>query len=137
MSTQKRTVNQTSSRPAAATAAVDNSVRARMRPWQRIVVATVATAGGDAAFAFVAYVLVAHRYNFESLLQYIASGLAGDAAFTSGWAGVGYAALGLGMHLALSAGFVVAYAIAIAPGCAPRRPPLRSAWPTAPRFGCS
>jgi hypothetical protein len=83
--------------------------------WQRLLAATLAAAVGDAAFAFVAYVLVAGRYNFESLLQYIASGLAGQAAFTSGWAGVGYAALGFGIHLALSAGFVVFFFVAVAP----------------------
>jgi hypothetical protein len=80
-----------------------------------MVMATLVAASGDAAFAFVAYVLVARRYNFENLLQYIASGLAGNAAFTSGSASVGYAALGLGIHLALAAGFVIAYAVAIAP----------------------
>ncbi len=88
--------------------------------WQRLVAATLAAATlaaavGDAAFAFVAYVLVAGRYNFETLLQYIASGLAGHAAFTSGWAGVGYAAFGFGIHLALSAGFVVLFAVVAAP----------------------
>jgi hypothetical protein len=96
--------------PATATAPL-----ARLRPWRRIVVATLVVAVGDAAFAFVAYVLVAHRYNFETLLQYIASGLAGSAAFTSGWAGVGYAALGFGIHLALSGAFVLLYALTIAP----------------------
>jgi hypothetical protein len=116
MSTHNHTVNPTPPSPGAVTAtAAVSRLRARLRPWRRIVVATVSSAGADAAFAFVVYVLVARRYNFETLLQYIASGLAGDAAFTSGWAGVGYAALGLGMHLALAVGFVVAYAITIAP----------------------
>lgn len=99
-----------------ATSAVPTSaLRARLRPWGRIVTATLVVAVADAAFAFVAYVLVAHRYNFESLLQFIASGLAGNAAFTCGWPGVGYAALGFAIHLALAAGFVIAYALAIAP----------------------
>jgi hypothetical protein len=122
MTTRKHPVNHTPPGPAGAmaTAAVSTSapgsaVPVRLRPWRRIVVATLAAGGGDAAFAFVAYVLVAHRYNFETLLQYIASGLAGDAAFSSGLAGVGYAALGLAVHLALAAGFVIVYALAIAP----------------------
>jgi hypothetical protein len=122
MTTCKHPVNRASTRPAAAaaipagsTCAPASSMRARLRAWRRMVVATLVAAGGDAAFAFVAYVLVAHRYNFETLLQYIASGLAGDAAFTSGWAGVGYAALGFAIHFALAAGFVIAYAVAIAP----------------------
>jgi hypothetical protein len=89
--------------------------------WQNLVAATLAAAVADAAFAFVAYVLVAGRYNFESLLQYIASGLAGRAAFASGWAGVGYAALGFAIHLALSAGFVVVFALALAPQVRSRR----------------
>ena len=80
-----------------------------------MVVATLAAGGGDAVFAFVVYVLVAKRYNFETLLQYIASGLAGDAAFSSGWAGVGYAALGLVIHLALAGGFVIVYGLGVAP----------------------
>jgi uncharacterized membrane protein YagU involved in acid resistance len=69
----------------------------------------------DAAFAFVVYVLVAGRYNFETLLQYIASGLTGHAAFSGGIAGIGYAALGFGIHVGISAGFVVVYALLIAP----------------------
>jgi hypothetical protein len=93
----------------------------RQPRWQNLVAATLAAAVGDAAFAFVAYVLVAGRYNFESLLQYIASGLAGHAAFASGWAGVGYAALGFAIHLALSAGFVAVFAVALAPHIRSRR----------------
>src|SRR6516164_11487792 len=122
MTTCKHPVNRASTRPAAAaaipagsTCAPASSMRARLQAWRRMVVATLVAAGGDAAFAFVAYVLVAHRYNFETLLQYIASGLAGDAAFTSGWAGVGYAALGLVIHLALAGGFVIVYGLGVAP----------------------
>jgi uncharacterized membrane protein YagU involved in acid resistance len=93
----------------------------RQLRWQTLVAATLAAAVADAAFAFVAYVLVAGRYNFESLLQYIASGLAGHAAFASGWAGVGYPVLGFAIHLALSAGFVVVFAVAFAPHIRSRR----------------
>ena len=78
------------------------------------VIAALVAAVGDAAFAFVAYVLVDHRYNFETLLQYIASGLAGHAAFASGWTGVGYAAAGFGIHLALALGFAGLYALTVA-----------------------
>ncbi len=89
--------------------------------WQNLVIATLVAAVADAAFAFVTYVLVADRYNFESLLQYIASGLVGHNAFSSGWAGVGYAALGFAIHLALSAGFVVVFAVVFAPHVRSRR----------------
>ena len=83
--------------------------------WVRAtVVAAAIAAVADAGFAFVAYVLVAHRYNFETLLQYIASGLAGRAAFATGWSGVGYAAAGFAMHLALAGGFAAAYAVTAA-----------------------
>ena len=82
---------------------------------RRILVATLAAALGDAAFSFVAYVLVDGRYNFETLLQYIASGLVGARAFASGWTGIGYAAMGFAIHVALAAGFTLAYAIGLAP----------------------
>jgi len=97
------------------TSGIPTSLLRRLTPWRRMVAATLTVAVADAAFAFIAYVLVAGRYNFETLLQYIASGVTGDAAFASGWAGVGYAALGFGIHLALSAAFVVVYALVIAP----------------------
>jgi hypothetical protein len=87
----------------------------RLLPWRRVLAATLVVAVFDAAFAFVVYVLIAGRYNFETLLQYIASGLTGPAAFSTGIAGIGYAALGFGIHLAISAGFVVVYALLIAP----------------------
>lgn len=122
MITRKHIVNSRSTPPgadietaAASASGLTSPVRARLRPWRRIVVATVAAAGGDAAFAFVVYVLLAHRLNFETLLQYIASGLAGNDAFAAGWPGVGYAALGFAIHLALATGFVILYALVIAP----------------------
>ena len=87
----------------------------RLLPWRHILAATLVVAVFDAAFAFVVYVLIAGRYNFETLLQYIASGLTGPAAFSTGIARIGYAALGFGIHLAISAGFVVVYALLIAP----------------------
>ena len=80
-----------------------------LRPWRRTLAATLVVAVADAAFAFVVYVLLAGRYNFQTLLQYIASGLTGPVAFSTGIAGVGYAALGFGIHLAISAVFVVVY----------------------------
>lgn len=100
---------------APSTTVLGSALRALLRPWQRIVIATLVVAGGDAAFAFAAYVLVAHRLNFETLLQFIASGLVGDAAYASGWVGLGYAMLGFAIHFGLSAGFVIVYALAIAP----------------------
>jgi hypothetical protein len=89
--------------------------RAVAAAWRPLAVAILVAALLDAAFSFVAYVLVAGRYNFETLLQYIASGLAGRSAFASGWAGFGYAAFGLAIHLAVTVGFVVLYWVAIAP----------------------
>ena len=78
---------------------------------RRVAAATLAAAVADAGFAFVAYVLVAGRYNFETLLQYIATGVLGDGAYRSGWAGVAAAAVGFGSHLALSAGFAAGFAL--------------------------
>ena len=69
----------------------------------------------DAAFAFVAYVLIDGRYNFETLLQYIASGLIGDRAFTTGTAGIATAALGFAIHGILSLAFTLIYYITIRP----------------------
>ncbi|MBV8947184.1 MAG: hypothetical protein JOZ95_17290 [Solirubrobacterales bacterium] len=48
---------------------------------QRTLIAGTIAAVLDAAFSFVAYVVIDGRYNFESLLQYIASGLFGHNAF--------------------------------------------------------
>ena len=83
------------------------------RDLRRILIAATIAAVLDAAFAFVAYVVIEGRYNFESLLQYIASGLLGDNAFAhhgvTGWL---IAALGFGLHfgiaLTVAAVFVVA-----------------------------
>jgi hypothetical protein len=111
-------INPTAERNGAAAVLLDRgrvTVAIERSPWRRMAAATLVVAVGDAAFAFVAYVLVAGRYNFETLLQYIASGLIGPAAFASGWAGVGYAALGFAIHLALSAGFVAVYSLVLAP----------------------
>jgi hypothetical protein len=46
-------------------------------PLQLLLVATLVAAVLDATFAFFAYVVIDGRYDFESLLQYIASGLLG------------------------------------------------------------
>ncbi|ATO71637.2 MULTISPECIES: hypothetical protein [Mycobacteriaceae] len=89
--------------------------RARGWTWPGVVAATLVAAVGDAAFAFIAYVLIARRFNFETLLQYIASGLLGESAFTTGRAGIGVAALGFAIHLALAAVFTFFYALVIAP----------------------
>ncbi|HEX6392723.1 MAG TPA: hypothetical protein VFZ97_04740 [Acidimicrobiales bacterium] len=78
----------------------------------RIGLGTLIAAVLDAGFAFVTYVLIAHRYNFETLLQYIATGV-DHHAFRSGWTGVGTAALGFVIHLGLSLGFAVAYAVGL------------------------
>ena len=70
---------------------------------QRLLVAGTIAAVLDATFAFFAYVVIAGRYNFESLLQYIASGLVGHAAFVhhgvTGWL---IAALGFVLHFGIS-----------------------------------
>ena len=83
--------------------------------WRALVVAALVAAVADAAFAFVAYVLIAGRFNFETLLQYIASGVLGDAAFATGWAGIGTATLGFAIHAALAVVFTVFYAVVISP----------------------
>src|SRR5512135_2924691 len=73
------------------------------RDLQQVLIAGTIAAVLDATFAFFAYVVIAGRYNFESLLQYIASGLLGHDAFThhgaTGWL---IAALGFALHLAIS-----------------------------------
>ncbi|MBA3743975.1 hypothetical protein [Sporichthya sp.] len=75
------------------TTAQSAHARTTSRPaWRPIVIATLVAAGADAAFAFVGYVLIDGRYNSETLLQYVASGLVGPRAFGTGAAGVGYAA---------------------------------------------
>jgi uncharacterized membrane protein YagU involved in acid resistance len=70
----------------------------------------------DAAFAFVAYVVIAGRYNFESLLQYIASGLLGHGAFAhhgvTGWL---IAALGFVLHFGISLTVACVFFVALRP----------------------
>ena len=70
---------------------------------KRILIAGTIVAVLDGTFAFCAYVVVAGRYNFESLLQYTASGLLGNDAFghhgLTGWL---IAALGATLHFAIS-----------------------------------
>ena len=70
---------------------------------KRILIAGTIVAVLDGTFAFCAYVVVVGRYNFESLLQYTASGLLGNDAFghhgLTGWL---LAALGATLHFAIS-----------------------------------
>jgi hypothetical protein len=89
--------------------------RSRRWSWRAVVVAALVAAVADAAFAFVAYVLIAGRFNFETLLQYIASGVLGDAAFATGWVGIGTATLGFAIHAALAAVYTAFYAVVISP----------------------
>jgi hypothetical protein len=89
--------------------------RSRRWSWLAVLVAALVAAVADAAFAFAAYVLIAGRFNFETLLQYIASGLLGDRAFAIGGAGIATAALGFAMHATLSVAFAVFYALVISP----------------------
>jgi hypothetical protein len=89
--------------------------RSRRWSWRAVVVAALVAAVADAAFAFVAYVLIAGRFNFETLLQYIASGALGNAAFATGWVGIGTATLGFAMHAALAVVFTAFYAVVISP----------------------
>jgi len=84
-------------------------------PAGRVAAATLTAAVLDAGFALVTYVGVAGRYNFETLLQYIATGLLGHDAYRAGWAGVGTAALGLATHLAIAGAFAAAFALTAAP----------------------
>ncbi len=83
---------------------------------QRILIATTIAAVLDATFAFFAYVVIAGRYNFESLLQYIASGLLGSDAFAhhgiTGWL---IAALGFSLHLAISLAVAAVFFVALRP----------------------
>lgn len=78
---------------------------------RRIALATAAAGTLDALFAVIVYVVIAGRYNLETVLQYIATGLLGNDAFRSGVTGVGTAALGAGVHFTLAAGFATAFAL--------------------------
>lgn len=93
----------------------NNRAPSRGWSWRALTVAALVAAVADAAFAFVAYVLIADRFNFETLLQYIASGVLGHAAFATGWAGIGTATLGFAIHAALAVAFTVFYAVVISP----------------------
>jgi hypothetical protein len=84
-------------------------------PAGRVAAATLTAAILDAGFALVTYVAIAGRYNFETLLQYIATGLLGHGAYRAGWAGIGTAALGFATHLALAGAFTAAFALTAAP----------------------
>jgi len=78
-------------------------VRVTRNDLQKLLIAGTIAAALDAAFAFFAYVVIAGRYNFESLLQYIASGLLGHDAFAhhgvTGWL---IAVLGFVLHFGIS-----------------------------------
>jgi hypothetical protein len=81
-----------------------------------LLAATVVAAVLDAGFAFVSYVVIAGRYDFESLLQYIASGLLGHGAFShGGLTGWLIAALGFALHLVISFTVAAIYFVAIRP----------------------
>jgi hypothetical protein len=86
------------------------------RDLQRILIASTAAAVLDATFAFFAYVVIAGRYSFESLLQYIASGLLGHDAFAhhgaTGWL---IAALGFSLHFAISLTVAAVFFIVLRP----------------------
>ncbi len=60
----------------------------------------------DAIFAVVAYVFVLRAFGIVGVLQYIASGLIGKAAFSGGLA---TAALGVAIHFFLAFGFAALY----------------------------
>lgn len=83
---------------------------ARTHLARQILAAATLAAVLDAAFAFVAYVVIDGRYNLETLLQYIASGAFGDRAFASGVAGVGYATAGFAIHFAIALTYAGVYA---------------------------
>ena len=83
---------------------------------RRMALAILVAAVLDAGFAFVAYVVVDGRYNFETLLQYIASGLLGHSAFAhGGLTGWLIAALGFALHLVITTIVVAFYAMVIRP----------------------
>lgn len=102
--------------PANVTSPVTTShLRTRLVPgatlMRRIAVASVAAGTLDALFAVIAYVVIAGRYNLETVLQYIATGLLGHEAFSSGITGIGTAILGAAIHFGLAAGFTIAFAL--------------------------
>lgn len=88
---------------------------ARLRPWRRMTAAAAVVAVADGIFAFIVYGPVTGAFNFETLQQFIASGLVGESAFATGWAGVGYAALGVAIHIGIAAAVTVFYAVTMAP----------------------
>ncbi|MBV9414274.1 MAG: hypothetical protein JO363_04780 [Solirubrobacterales bacterium] len=93
-----------------------STVRVTRNNLQRLLVAGTIAAVLDAAFAFVAYVVIAGRYNFESLLQYIASGLLGHDAFAhhgaTGWL---IAVLGFVLHFGISLTVAGVFYVALRP----------------------
>lgn len=60
----------------------------------------------DAVFAVIAYVFVLHAFSIVGVLQYIASGLLGQAAFSGGLL---TAALGVCIHFFLAFSFATIY----------------------------
>lgn len=87
----------------------------RLAPWRRILLAGAFVAVADGAFAVILFVTVTHAFTFTTLQQFIASGLLGPSAFTSGPAGVTRVALGMTIHLAIAVGVTLVYALTIAP----------------------
>ena len=81
-----------------------------------LLLAGTAAAVFDATFSFFAYVVIDGRYNFESLLQYIASGLLGQDAFAhggvTGWL---IATLGFALHFAISLTVAAVFLLALRP----------------------
>jgi len=63
----------------------------------------------DATFSLVAYVFVLHTFSIIGVLQYIASGLLGPAAFSGGLL---TAALGVAIHFFLAFTFATLYYVA-------------------------
>jgi uncharacterized membrane protein YagU involved in acid resistance len=63
----------------------------------------------DASFAAATYVLVLRVYSLPGVLQYIASGLLGQASFQGGLA---TAALGVAIHFAIAFSFSAAFSVA-------------------------
>ena len=74
-----------------------------------ITVGGVVAAALDAVFAVIAYVFVLHAFSVMGVLQYIASGMLGTAAFSGGLL---TAALGVGIHFFLAFAFATLYYIA-------------------------
>jgi hypothetical protein len=62
----------------------------------------------DAIFAVIAYVFVLHAFSILGVLQYIASGLLGHAAFEGGLA---TAALGVAIHFTLAFTFAALFGV--------------------------